>query len=241
MKNLKHLIEKIDEMSESKERITSDAGEAETYMVFRRNNLNTLKKLAPQHYLELTEAFNATKDRKRRVLLCECLQQANARELKSLFERLLNEDDPELRCCAMVGLGKLGEAGPLLKVYPHILQSGNRPTRFFLGCALIHAQDKRGINLLISVLNEEQKFYKSENEPRTTSFEGIIYSHIIDVILHGLLRGEPDTYSENPFEWIAWWESHGGDVGSIDPAKVTSHLLEYKHDMIADIQEKRNH
>jgi hypothetical protein len=239
MKNLKHLIEKIDEMSESSERHHLETGKLEMFKVFRRENLNTLKKLAPLHYPELAEAFNATNDRKRRVLLCECLQLANAHELKPLFERLLNEDDPELSCCAMIGLGKLGETSPLLKVYSRVFQDGDRPTRFFLGCGLIHAQDKRGINLLISVLREEQKFYK--NELHTTSFEGIIYSHIIDGILHGLLRGEPDTYSENPFEWIAWWESHGGDISSIDPTKVTSHLLEYKHDMIADIQEKRNH
>jgi len=241
MKNLKHLIEKIDEMSESSERHHLDTGEPEMFKVFRRENLNTLKKLAPQHYPELAEAFNATKDRKRRVLLCECLQLANAHELKPLFERLLNEEDPELSCCAMVGLGKLGETSLLLKVYSHVLQDGNRPTRFFLGCALIHAQDKRGINLLVSVLREEQSFVTFKNGGVTTSVETIVFSPTIDGILHGLLRGEPDTYSENAFEWIAWWESHGGDVGSIDPAKVTSHLLEYKHDMIADIQEKRNH
>lgn len=241
MKNLQHLIQKIDEMSESSERHHLDTGEPELFKVFRRENLNALKKLAPQHYSELAEAFNATEDRKRRVLLCECLQHANAHELKPLFERLLSEDDAELRCCAMVGLGKLRDASTLLKAYPSVLQSGNRPTRFFLGCALIHAQDRRGINLLVSVLREEQKFYTFKNELLTTSFEGIIYSHIIDGILHGLLRGEPDTYSENPFEWIAWWENRADEVGSIDPTQVTSHLLEYKHDMIADIQEKRNH
>lgn len=242
MKNLRHLIQKIGEMSESSERITSATGETELYKVFRRNNLNTLKKLAPQYYSELVDAFNATEDHQIRMLLCECLQYANARELEPLFEKLLSQDDdPGLRCCAMVALGRLGNISVLAEVYPRILQTGDRPTRFFLGCAFIHARDRRGINLLVSVLREEQLFHKLENGYATTAFEGTIYSHTIDCVLSGVIRGDPGLISENPFEWIAWWESHGDEVESIDPTKVPAHLCEYSHDMIADIYKKQSH
>lgn len=69
----------------------------------------------------------------------------------------------------------------------------------------------------------------------------MIYSHTIDIILSSLVHGRTDLFSENPFEWIAWLDNHGDDVGSIEPTKVPAHLLEYTHDMIAEIDTQKNH
>lgn len=241
MKNLQNLIQKISEMSESSERITSDSGETELYKVFRRENLNMLKKLAPQYYSVLAEAFNATEDHQRRTLLCECLQHAKARELEPLFEKLLNQDDPELRCCAMVALGRLGNVNALTNIYPRVLQTGDRSTRFFLGCAFIHAHNKEGVDLLVSILREEQLFVTFEDGYVTTSIETIIFSPTIDGILSGLIHGDSNQISENPFGWIVWWDSHGDEFGAVDPTIVTPHLIEYTHNMIVDIDKQRSH
>jgi hypothetical protein len=241
MKSVQRLIESISEISESSEQIASESGDSQSYRVFRRENLGTLKKLAPRHYPALVNAFNATQDPKERALLCECLQYAGARELQQLFEKLLNQTDPELRCCAMVALGRLGSIHALDSVYAQILKTGDRSTRFFLGCALVHARDKRAISLFVSVLREELATNQLESDNVMPSFEGTIYSHTIDCILGALIDNDSEVASEDPFAWIAWWDGRGDDIGAVDPTRVPAHLVEYTHDMMGEIYQKGSH
>lgn len=231
-KKLQRLIQKIGDVTRSSERVTSSDGSQGTYDVFRRENLSALKTLASQYSSELVDAFNETKDRETRVLLCECLQNAQGPALKPFFQKLVEENDAELRCCAMVALGKLGDVLALAKL---IDQPGDKRARFFLGIGLINAGDSRGVGPLVSVLREEQSSLQYVNGYIKTSGDvGYIYSTTIDIILHGLINGEPE--SGDPFAWIAWWDSRKDKIDSVDPTLVPAHFLEYQPDLLAAIK-----
>ncbi len=223
--DIPELIERINEVSITKrsELVGGERVEGEDHV---KENLILLKKLAPQHWETIVSAFHATADIEKKISLCEVLQATNETGLIPFFESLLNDENNEIRDCALIALARLGYANLAPYIKNSLDESPSRRRKYHAGLALLQIGDPQGLDVLISILKEEQAFVSVANGYAKSESREAVFCFFI----HNLLSVLTGLKKKTPFDWIHWWETANHHLNRQDMLKVPSHMLEYFHE-----------
>lgn len=219
------LVAGINQLTTSATIVTTKDGRAIEAQRHTFENLARLKQLAMTDANLLVRAFRETSEIDKKIPICDALQTQPSPELAPFFSDLLSDHDKELRACAAVALAKLGRRDLANHIAALASAETDRRYNFYIGMALTILADKRGIDVLVAVLEDEKKYVES-HQGRIRSPEGMpVYGPSINEIfkqLFGIEHGDP-------YSWIAWWEAKGKTISKIETAAVPSHLLNYHH------------
>lgn len=222
--DIQDLIANINDVTETKRPSFIDGREyADEY--HSKNNLLKLKELAPQQWPALVEAFNNSANLNQKIALCEVLHSTDEPQLAPFFAELLKSDNAELRDCALLALAKLGRKDLLPDLFSHARSTTSLRRQYYVGLALVRLNDKRGIDVLVAVLEQERTYvsYKKgyiKNPPGT-----LIYCCFVSNLLAELFGENAD----DPFKWIDWWKNNRDQVQLRDLSTVPNHFFEYFH------------
>lgn len=219
------LVDGINQLTTSATIVTTKDGRAIEAQRHTFENLARLKQLATTDANLLVRAFRETSDRGKRIPICDALQTQPSAELAPFFSDLFNDPDKELQACAAVALAKLQRRDLADHIAALASTDADRRYNFYIGMALTILSDKRGIDVLVAVLEDEEKDVESHHG-RIRSSEGMpVYGPSINEIFKHLFGVEHG----DPYSWIAWWKANGKTISKVETAAVPSHLLDYHH------------